>query len=100
MSTQTPDTAAVLNQRAIRHYDRKEYAEATKLFEQALAIEPDNEMATRGRIASLRLSQRYDDAQRAIDEALNKFPNNTPILTEQGWLFFDRKRYNEAINAF
>jgi tetratricopeptide (TPR) repeat protein len=98
-----PDNVSILNQRAWLHYDQKQYAEAIQVFEQVLILDPKNEDALRWRIGSFRQLGDFDNATNQMKEALEKVPNSAEtgaLLEEQGLLFYDQDRFEEARKSF
>jgi tetratricopeptide (TPR) repeat protein len=82
------------------HFDQKYYAEAINIFNEALNIDSHHAFALQGKIASLRLQGRFQEAGELIKLALEWHPANIGILCERGWLFFDLAEYYEADEVF
>ncbi len=90
----------ILNQRGWLHYDLKQYEQAAQTFDQSLKVDPNDEYALRMRSMSLRLLRRFPEAGAAIQEAIDRLPNNVPILIESAWLLFDQTQYTQAVKVF
>ncbi len=95
-----PRGLLLLNERGLLHHDQGQYPEALAAFEHVLSLAPDNEFALTWYIASLRMLRRFEDARKALDEALQRLPRSTQLLSERGLLAFDQARYPEALAAF
>jgi len=70
----------------------KNYDEAVKLLRRALSYNPDDAAAQTDLAVALRLAGRFDEAERAVDEALRKMP----LLP---WALAERWRIGEARGA-
>lgn len=75
-------SVVILNQQGWLYYDQKLYEEAIKRFNESLNIGPYNEYAFIGMIASLRLSRQFNEAERVVLDALDKYPQNLEILNQ------------------
>jgi len=95
-----PQSTVVLNQWGWLCYDQKRYEEAIEIFDKSLNIGPYNEYAFIGKIASLRLSRQFDEAERVVFDALDKYPQNVEVLNQLGRSYFDQKKYEKAIEIF
>src|SRR5262249_12258225 len=90
----------LLNQRG-RFYARdSRHDAAAAAFEQALAIDPENNEAVRGKVRALRMAGRFDDAVAAVEAALNKFPNDYHLLRDGGAIHLARKEYAAAAKCW
>lgn len=98
--TAFPTSVALLNQRGWLRFDQQEYGQAVESFEQAIAISPNDEAALEWRIRSLRFLRRFEEAERAVQEALERQPQSATLLNQRGWLHYDQKQYEEAVAAF
>jgi tetratricopeptide (TPR) repeat protein len=94
-----PDSIFVLSERGLLHYEMERYDEAVRTFETVLARDENNQTALRWRITSLRLAQRFEEAEAAIEAALNRLPD-VIVLNERGALGYDQKRYDDAVESF
>ena len=94
-----PKSALILAQRALLHYDQKQYSNAVEAFDRALAIDPDNDFAWEWKLISLRLAEQFEDAEKEMAKALERFPGNIKIRVQRGLLHYDQKQYAEAVKA-
>jgi tetratricopeptide (TPR) repeat protein len=98
--TKYPRHVGILDEGGWLHFAGRRYDEAVRAFEEALTHEPNDEGALLGQIGALRRACRFEDAECRIGEALRRVPGSVSIRNERGWLFFDLKRYREAVAAF
>lgn len=98
--TRLPGNVRILNERAAVCYDQRQYAGAIEVFEQVLAIDSNNEDALWGKAASLRLQKRFEEAEEAIKEVLDKLPDNATVINERGWLHLDQDQSEQANTCF
>ena len=82
-----PNSVPILNERGALYNDQKQYDKAIEVFDQVLAIDSKNEFALQGKISSLRLQLRVEEADMLIQEALKLLPNSVLILNERGVLY-------------
>ena len=95
-----PDSVAIRNEHGRWHYEQKRCREAAAAFEEVLQIDPKNEDALQGKIASLRVLKNYDEAGREIERALRLFPDSVAIRNQRGRWHYDQEHYKEAAAAF
>jgi tetratricopeptide (TPR) repeat protein len=95
-----PESAGLLVERGWLYYDQKQYQEAIAVFNQALAIDENNEDALRWKAASWRFLRNFPEAEKAISAALERLPKSAGLLVERGWLYYDQKQYPQAIAVF
>jgi tetratricopeptide (TPR) repeat protein len=95
-----PDDVEILNEEGCLCFDQKQYENALNKFEDALRIDPQHEFALSGKIASLRLLRRYEEAEASLERALNSHPKSSGILNERGWLLVDQKKFDRANESF
>ena len=79
---------------------KAEHNNAFASFERALALEPTNIFAWRGRVTALRSAQRYDEAIQLAHEGLKKFPKERFFADELGTIYLDQNNYISAEEAF
>jgi tetratricopeptide (TPR) repeat protein len=80
-------------------FEKGAWFEALAKFDELLKIDPENEGALQGGIASLRKQRRFSEAAELLSQALRKRPDSAGILTERVWLNVDQRRYDDAIFA-
>ena len=95
-----PDSFGIWYQTGWVRLDREEYAEAAAAFDRALQIDSSDADALAGRIATLRLSGRLDEALSTADDALTRKPKDLAIWYQIGWIHADRRNYPDARAAF
>jgi tetratricopeptide (TPR) repeat protein len=95
-----PKNAKFLNQDAELDFDKHQYEQAIKKFEQILKDYPENHEAWAGKIKSLRSLRHFPEAEQVMQEALKQLPQNVRILNEQGYLHADQQQHEAAIKAF
>jgi len=95
----SPGSAGLWTERGRMFSGQKRYPEALDAFDRALAVDPSYEDALAARIAALRLSRRWEEAERRSLEAVAAYPASARLWTERGWVFSDQKRYTEALDA-
>jgi tetratricopeptide (TPR) repeat protein len=81
------------------HSELDHHDEAVASFDQALAIDPRNILALRGRISSLRSARRFEEGHRAAGEALARHPDDPDLHVTIAWLFSDQDRDEEALTS-
>jgi tetratricopeptide (TPR) repeat protein len=74
------------------------YAEALEYFDQAISADSLNYRALRGRIEALRAMYRYEDAERAATEALERLPQSPGLRVLHGWVLSDLDRDEDALS--
>ncbi|TWG28259.1 Tfp pilus assembly protein PilF [Micromonospora palomenae] len=82
------------------HGDQHNYQRALTAFEQALAIDPNDEWALSARINGLRRLRRLDDAEEAAREAISKRPDSPQPHLQLGYVHDDQHDYQRALTAF
>lgn len=81
--------------------DRKgKFDKAVAAYDHALQLDPNNDMAWRGKAESLRNARRFDAAQAALDAALKRFPQEPVFVDELGALKYEQRDYAAAEQAF
>jgi tetratricopeptide (TPR) repeat protein len=90
--------------RSLKHegwklFEEGSWSEALAKFDELLQIDPSNEGALQGKIASLRKERRFSEAAKLLSEALRKRPGSAGILAERVWLHVDQRGYDDAIRA-
>jgi tetratricopeptide (TPR) repeat protein len=84
-----------------RVYDTQlDFDAALTQFAKVLDREPENVEALIARSAALRSLRRYDEAEREITRARLSKPGNRDLLTELGWIRYDRGAADGARDVF
>ena len=78
----------------------EDYTSALDEFEIARAERPDSLDAALGRIAILRDSGRYKEAQQLCEDARARFPTSTACRVYLGWIELAQGRYEAALASF
>lgn len=95
-----PESVDVLQQQGWLMYNLKNYEEAIKIFDKIISIEPNNFLAKLWKVVSLRFEKQYTEAEIEAQNALIDFPDNTDLLMELAWVYYDQNKYADAINIF
>lgn len=95
-----PLRIGIQNERGWFLSDKKQYEQALIAFDETLRADERNEFALQGKVASLRLLRRFQEADDLIRKAQEWHPTSTGILSERGWLLFDQQKYREADDSF
>jgi tetratricopeptide (TPR) repeat protein len=77
--------------------DQDHYDEATARVDRALAIDPRHSWALRSRISILQAARRFEEAEQAAAEAIERRPDDPDIHTAAAWFSSDRDREDEAV---
>jgi tetratricopeptide (TPR) repeat protein len=80
--------------------DLDRHQDALDSFDRALAIDPRDPGALRERIISLTLLRRFDDAEQAASEAVDRRPDDPGIHVTIGQLYGDLDRHQDALDSF
>ena len=75
------------------HYD-----EAIGRVERALAIDPGDSQALRSRMNFLRAARRFEEAEQAAAEAVERRPDDPDVHTAAAWVASDQDHYDEAVS--
>ncbi len=95
-----PGSARVWVGRGWVFSDQKRYEEALVAFEKALQLDPVNEDAMVWRTTSVRLLERWEQAERWAQESVEAYPGVARMWVERGWVFSDQHRHEEALVDF
>lgn len=93
-------TVADLVEQGNQHIKAHEYSPAIDNFRKALSQSPDDEAAINGMIRAYTLSNDYKNAQKHIEMALAKQPNNAEFLLRQGILHNHKGNFEKAVEVF
>lgn len=94
-----PDAAETWNAAGYYAYwGHKEYTTAIAAFDRALAVEPGNTMALRGRAYVLRRAGHPDQAIASFRKALELDPLNAPMRVDLAYTLMYRGRLEEALD--
>ncbi|WP_370938472.1 tetratricopeptide repeat protein [Amycolatopsis sp. cg13] len=92
-----PDDAEILSARARVCCDQEDWAGALPWFERALAADPGRVDTKRWRVMVLASLKRYEDAEAAGRQAIERHPGEPDPLTTMGWLEDERDRDEAAL---
>jgi tetratricopeptide (TPR) repeat protein len=95
-----PTSIGILSERAWLHYERREYAEALKAFDEVLKVAPKNDDKIVWKSSLLRVMRKFDESESILREAETAIPDSPAIHTERGWLHFDQHQYERAEEIF
>jgi len=76
------------------------YADATRVFDEVIAIDPDDSFAWCEKGSALTGLHEYDDALKALDESIRIDPYRAHIWNQKGIALFGLKKYIEAVECF
>jgi tetratricopeptide (TPR) repeat protein len=76
--------------------DQDREDEAVTRMDRALAIDPRHSWALRNRIYILRAARRFEEAEQAAAEAIERRPDDPEIHTAAAWVASDQDHYDEA----
>jgi len=76
------------------------YEEALTWFDKALAINPLDVAAMRGKGVTLFYLSKYEEALTCYDKALSINPNDVRTLNHKGNLFYTLKKYDGAVEYY
>lgn len=91
-----PKSTAILIEWAQLHEDQDNHDKSISIVDQALAIDPNNESAIELKLVSLRLGERYTEAEIFMAEALRRLPKSSAILTQRGLLYYAQDAFGKA----
>ncbi|NES22158.1 MAG: tetratricopeptide repeat protein [Symploca sp. SIO3E6] len=77
-----------------------DFESALSSYNQALVIEPTNNLALSGQGSGLRFLNRYEEAVESYDKILEIQPDNYQALAERGFTLIELERYEEAIFSY
>ena len=97
---QLPQNVRILNEQGSLHAAQQQHEAALKAFGQVLSIDRINVDAFKGKIKALRSQGKWDAANQFIQEMRDRPGNSPEMLNTYGWLYFDQKLYDKAIQAF
>ena len=69
-------------------------------FRRASEVDPGDSSGPAIVARALRWLNRYEEAERVIQGALQKWPADPDLMTELGWIFMNQYRYSEALDQF
>jgi tetratricopeptide (TPR) repeat protein len=95
-----PRSGRLLDQLGWLCFDRHQYEEAIESFDRALEADPYDDSALDWKIRSLRFLRKFEEAARTVSNGLETLPGNVALWNQRGWLSYDQKRYEQAIEAF
>ena len=77
--------------------DQDHEDEAVTRVDRALAIDPRNSSALRSKVDFLRSALRFDEAEQAAAEAIDRRPDDPAVHTTAAWVASDQDHYGEAV---
>ncbi|MFJ7216097.1 tetratricopeptide repeat protein [Amycolatopsis sp. NPDC098790] len=95
-----PRSPDILVAHARAYIDQYEWAASLPLFDQALEIDPFHAQALEWRISALLPLRRFDQAEAAAQDAIERCPDEPDLLVQMGWVYVDQFRYEEALAWF
>lgn len=95
-----PKEVGILSEEAWLCLAQNKYDEAINAFKTVLEVDPENEKILAWTIDSLRIERKFEEAEKLIEDASQKFPSSLWIGNQRGWLYFDQIKYDDAIAAF
>lgn len=95
-----PRSVPLLNVRGNFFIGAQQFEKALEAFQSALAIDSSNAEAHLGRVEALRKLTRFEEAVKAVNEALALYPQNPKMLRKKALLYYDRRKYDEAVEVF
>ena len=81
------------------HVNAQEYDEAENLALDGLNQNPSNDTALKSLIETYENAQEYDKAENLLLDVLKKYPANETALYHLQYIYFDLKRWNDAVQA-
>lgn len=80
------------------HHQRKEWRESARVYDKAMALEPDNPMVLNNYAYMLSVQgARLDEALQMVEKALAASPNNASYHDTRGWVLYRMGRPEEAL---
>ncbi|WP_329188878.1 tetratricopeptide repeat protein [Actinacidiphila glaucinigra] len=93
----SPGSAAGLCLLAACFGEQERRTEECEAYEEALRREPDHRDALLGRLAVLRTLGRWDEAERAAEDAAGLRSDDPEVLTAVGWLYSAMERPGDGL---
>ena len=95
-----PDEPNLLVQMGWVYGDQLRYEEAVSWFQGALEIDPRHDWALGSKVTALRRLRRFDEAEAAARESIDRRPDSVDALVQVGQLYDDQFRYEEALKWY
>jgi tetratricopeptide (TPR) repeat protein len=95
-----PADAARLNNLGVAYLNQQRFAEAQRLFEQALAADPGLSVARMNLGIALHSEQKFEAAVAALKEATAKLPSDPRAWFNLGLLYKDENEIEKSLSAF
>ena len=92
--------AAPLTSLATLYYNKKELNNSIKYFKVLAAIEPSNPNANSAIIALYQEMNKPEEAAKAINENIQRFPDNPLFVAQLGDIYMSREEYDKAIEQY
>ena len=81
-------------------YAQSQYGDALEEFQKVLTLHKSHIDALVGQVATLRALGRFSESRAALTVALRRFPDDSRLRTEEGWLRFDQGDFDGALACF
>ncbi|MCL2039764.1 MAG: tetratricopeptide repeat protein [Bacteroidetes bacterium] len=85
---------------ATLYYNKKDYDNSIKYFKLLAAIEPSNPNANSAIIALYQEMNKPEEAAKAINENIQRFPDNPLFVAQLGDIYMNREEYDKAIQEY
>ncbi len=79
---------------------RNNFEKALNEFDEAIRVNPKDDLAWKNKGVILDKLHRYDDAIQAFDNAAKLKPNDATTLFNKGVVLYEMGRYNESVQAY
>lgn len=99
-SLREPKNAAYLYGKALALAKLERSEEAVAAFQQALKLDPGNEIIQRDLAIHYFSRNRYPDAQKILDELSRRRPHDATVLYYLGRIYQERRQFDQALPLF
>ena len=97
---QLPNSVRLLTERGWVYFDQQQHDKSIASFDQALSVEPANELALRSKSRSFRRQRKFAEAEKVVTAALEQSPKSVHLLIESAWIDFECDKFDEAERRF
>lgn len=101
------NVASIYHNLATSYIEHSQFARAAKAYDNALKYMPNKANSQRGlsrayTLLGIKLTEqnRYRDAHRAYEQALELNPQNSSAYINWGWLYYKQQQYDQAIEKY